>query len=214
MSARTWGSMALLLSSLLASLAAKAEGAELDALLAGFAQPAPARSIYFERRTSPLLMQPLLFGGELSQPAVDELVKTVEGDQPERMRIAGERVEVQREGQPTRRFSLKRAPELAALTASFRALLAGDRALLEHHYSTQLAPAGAGWTIALTPKDARVARKVLGMRLHGQGAEWRCFDLDLAEGEHSRMWLGDWAASAAAAADETQRDALCGTTSE
>ena len=72
---------------LLASLTATAEVPEINALLAGFAQPAPARTAYFERRDSPLLIQPLLFGGELSQPTADELVKTVEGEQPERLRI-------------------------------------------------------------------------------------------------------------------------------
>ncbi|MBE5317496.1 MAG: outer membrane lipoprotein carrier protein LolA [Xanthomonadales bacterium] len=199
---------------LLASLTATAEVPEIDALLAGFAQPAPARTAYFERRDSPLLTQPLLFGGELSQPAADELVKTVEGAQPERLRIAGERVEVQREGQGTRRFSLKRAPELGALAASLRALLGGDRGLLERHFAIELTPSGAGWTLDLTPTDARVARKVRGMRLHGVAGEWRCFDLDLAEDERSRMWLGPWAESARAAADEVTRDALCGTAAE
>jgi hypothetical protein len=199
---------------LLASLTARAEVPELDALLAGFTQPAPARTAYFERRQSPLLMQPLLFGGELSQPAADELVKTIEGDTPERLRIAGERVEVQREGQNTRRFSLRRAPELAALASSLRALLGGDRGLLERHFAIELAPSGAGWTLDLTPIDARVTRKVRGMRLHGVGAEWRCFDLDLAEDERSRMWLGPWAESARAAASESARDALCGTAAE
>lgn len=118
-------------------------------------------------------MQPLLFGGELSQPAADELVKTVEGAQPERLRIAGERVEVQREGQGTRRFSIKRAPELAALAASLRGLLGGDRGLLERHFAIELSPSGAGWTLDLTPADGRVARKVRGMRLHGVAGEWR-----------------------------------------
>lgn len=159
-------------------------------------------------------MQPLLFGGELSQPAADELVKTVEGEQPERLRIADERVEVQRQGQAMRRFSLKRAPELAALAASLRALLGGDRGLLERHFAIEIAANGAGWTLDLVPTDARVARKVQRMRLHGMGGEWRCFDLELAEDEHSRMWLGPWAESARAAADEATRDALCGTAIE
>jgi hypothetical protein len=183
---------------------------DLPALLAGFAQPAPARTYYFERRTSPLLIEPLLFGGELSQPRPGELVKTVEGENPERLRIAGERVEVAREGQPTRRFALKRAPELAALAASFEALLSGDLALLEQHYTLDLQPAGNGWRIELDPRNPRLTKKVLGMRLLGRGGEWRCFDLELAEGESSRMWLGQWAASARAAADEATRDALCG----
>lgn len=186
------------------------EPPDLPSLLAGFAKPAPARTDYFERRSSPLLIDPLLFGGELSQPRPGELVKTVEGENPERLRIAGERVEVQREGRPTRRFGLKRAPELAALAASFEALLSGDLALLEQHYTLQLEPSGAGWRIELAPKNPRLTKKVLGMRLHGQGTDWRCFDLELAEGETSRMWLGPWAASARAAVDEATRDALCG----
>jgi hypothetical protein len=186
------------------------EPPELAALLAGFAQPAPARTAYFERRTSPLLIAPLHFGGELSQPQPGELVKTVEGENPERLRIAGERVEVQRQGQPSRRFALKRAPELAALAASFEALLGGDLGLLEQHYAIELQTAGAGWRIELSPRNPRLSKKVLGMRLHGQGLDWRCFDLRLAEDESSRMWLGEWATAARAAADEATRDALCG----
>jgi len=179
-------------------------------LLAALAQPAPAQTAYFERRSSPLLAEPLLFAGTLSQPQPGELIKTVEGDTPERLRIADERVEVERAGQPTRRFSLKRAPELAALSASFEALLRGDLALLQKHYALDMQGSASAWNLRLAPLNRRLQKRVSSLSLYGQQLEWRCFDLDLIDGERSRMWLGEWAARAAAAADEPARDALCG----
>lgn len=199
-------SLSLLLSPLTAAAAPPPEPADL---LAALAQPAPAQTRYFERRSSPLLATPLLFGGELSQPTPGELIKTVEGDAPERMRIAGERVEVERAGQPSRRFSLKRAPELAALSASFEALLRGDLALLQRHYRLEMQGEAAAWTLRLEPLDRRLRKRVIALELRGVELNWRCFDLRLDGAEDSRMWLGEVAAPAAAAGDETRRDALC-----
>jgi len=105
-------------------------------------------------------------------------------------------------------------PALQLAHLSLRALLGGKELGPVTHFTIHLAPSGAGWTLDLTPTDARVARKVRGMRLHGVAGEWRCFDLDLAEDERSRMWLGPWAESARAAADEPTRDALCGTSAQ
>lgn len=199
----------MLLGTLLAVSAAADAAPELDTVIAALAQPVPAHTPFFERRVSNLLVEPMLLQGSLRRPAADHLIKQIDGPPNETMQIAGDRVRVERDGERTRSFSLRRAPELAVLAASFDALLAGDRARLEQHYQLTFVADAADWQIDLVPLEKRVKKRVDRLRLTGTELQWRCFDLELSNGEKSRMWLGEAAAEAAAAADETARDALC-----
>jgi hypothetical protein len=181
---------------------------EPAALLAALRHPAPSQTEFFERRRSPLLAQPLLFSGELQRPRAGTLVKHIEQPYVEHTSIEGEKVSVEREGERARRFSLRRAPELRALTASIEAVLSGDLALLQKFYALRMDGSDEAWTLHLTPLDKRLAKRVESMRFLGSGTTLRCMDLVLAGDETSRTWLGE-AAAAAQAADETTRDALC-----
>lgn len=208
--------IALLLSLLLATtLATTASAAALDSasLIASLAQPLPAKTTYFEQRESPLLAQPLQFSGVLERPAVGTLVKSVAQPYVERTVIADGRVTIEREGQARRRFSLKRAPELVALTASFEAILSGDASTLQQHYRIDTLGNAEAWTLTLTPREPRLAKRVLAIRLYGglldRYPTLRCIDLDLAGAENSRMWIGELAARAMANTDAAERDAMC-----
>lgn len=178
-------------------------------MLAALKHPAPTQTAFFERRESPLLAQPLLFSGELQRPAAGTLVKRIDEPYAEHTRIEGEKVSVEREGERTRKFSLRRAPELRALTASIEAVLGGDLALLQKFYTLRMEGSDTGWTLHLTPLDKRLAKRVETMRFLGTGTELLCMDLVLAGDEASRTWLGEVAARAAQAADDAARDALC-----
>lgn len=178
--------------------------------MAALAQPVPAETAYVERRVSPLLIEPLRLSGVLRQPARGVLEKTVDVPYVEATRIADGRVRVERAGQPLRQFSLRRAPELAALTASFEAVLSGDISLLTRHYALRMQGGDAGWRLELHPQDARLAKRVEGLTLLGRDLELRCMDMVLAGGETSRLWLGAAAIAAATASDDAARDALCG----
>lgn len=178
-------------------------------MIAALAQPTPARTAFFERRESNLLTEPLLFQGSLQRPSAEQLVKQIDGPPAESMQISADRVRVERDGERTRSFSLRRAPELAVLAASFQALLAGDRPQLEKLYQLQFSAEAGHWQLLLVPKEARLRKRVDQLRLHGSALAWHCLDLELANGERSRMWLGELAAAAAAASDEAARDRLC-----
>lgn len=193
------------------SLAAPPEVAATDAatLLASIAQPVPARTVFFERRESPLLVEPLLLRGQLRQPREGSLIKAVEWPYVERMRIEDGRVSVERDGERTRRFSLKRAPELVAINAGFEAMLDGDADRLRGYFDLTVAGDAAHWRIDLVPRGQRLARKVVSMHLIGGDGALRCVDLVQQGGEASRMWVGEAAEVAAAAGDEAARDALC-----
>lgn len=192
-------------------LAQAAPPPEPEQLLAALARPAPTQTAFFERRASPLLAQPLLFSGELQRPAAGTLVKRIEHPYAERTAIEGEKVSVEREGERARRFSLRRAPELRALMAGIEAVLGGDLALLQKHYTLAMDGSDAAWTLHLAPIDKRLAKRVQSMRFLGAGTTLQCMDLVLAGDETSRTWLGEIAAPAAKAPDEAARDALCGT---
>lgn len=198
---------------LLLTMTARAAVPEGTALIASLAQPLPAKTAYFEQRESPLLAQPLQFSGVLERPVAGTLVKSVAQPYVERTVIADGRVSIERTGQPRRKFSLKRAPELVALTSSFEAILSGDASLLQQHYRIVIVGSAQAWTLNLTPREPRLAKRVLAIRLYGgllgEQATLRCIDLDMAGAENSRMWIGDLAAVAMTTADATMRAALC-----
>jgi hypothetical protein len=182
--------------------AAADDSLALDALLARLAQPAPASTAFLERRDSALLTAPLLLRGRLQQPDSETLLREVESPYAERTTIRAERVLVEREDGRNRRFALRNAPELAALLDSFRALLGGDRALLERHYRVQLAaPADGAWRITLTPRDVRRERRIERIELFGRDDRLVCLAVHGGDGSTSRMLLG-------AAATETADDGL------
>ncbi len=175
----------------LAPAAAAEDSLTLDALLARLAQPAPASTAFLERRESALLTAPLLLRGQLHQPDAETLVREVESPYVERTTIADARVLVEREEGRNRRFALRNAPELAALLDSFRALLGGDRALLERHYRVQLAaPADGAWRITLTPREARRQRRIERIELLGRDDRLACMAVHAGDGTISRMLLG------------------------
>jgi len=192
-----------------AAVLAGAATPDAATLLASIAQPAPAQTAFFERRESPLLVEPLLLRGQLQQPREGSLIKAVEWPYVERMRIEDDKVSVERDGERTRRFSLKRAPELVAINAGFEAMLDGDVDGLRAHFDLAVLGDAAQWRIDLSPRSPRLAKKVVSMSLLGGGGELRCVDLLQQGGEASRMWVGDAVEAAAAASDEAARDALC-----
>lgn len=182
-------------------------------IVSKLARPAPMRTSFVEVRGSKLLKEPLRLSGEYLRPREDTLVREVRSPYVETTtivtRTSGPAQATIVRGGRSRTFSLARVPELAGLQASFGALLAGDRAMLERHYA--LAPRGTRerWTLALTPKDAGLAAKVQRITLHGRGAELRCIETTPKTGEAQRTLLATAARAAGGAADAAAVAALC-----
>lgn len=202
--------MNLLLAAVLPALAVAGAPTDLDALLAALQEPPPASTMFVEQRSSGLLDQPLVLRGQLARPDHDTLLRQVEAPWFERTTIAVGDVLVEREGQPARRFSLRRAPELEALLASFHGLLSGDRALLEQHYRVGYEPLAEGWRLALVPRSSRLARRITEVVLWGRGGEMRCMVVAQGDGQGSRMLLGE--AARAGNGEAPDFDGECGGT--
>lgn len=188
--------IALLLAALSAPATATSAAPELDALLARLQRPAPATAPFVEVRFSKLLATPLNVSGELEYRAADSLLRRVAAPYRERTEIRSENVVVEREGQKPRRFSLKRAPELRGILASFGALLGGDRATLERHFTIKTLDDGTHWSLALTPREARTKKRIREVLVVGRADEPRCFTVSETDGDASVMLVGDAARGA------------------
>jgi hypothetical protein len=192
--------------------------AQLDALLAKLARPTPAETPFVELRGSALLKQPQRLQGRLQQPDADTLVREVMTPFHERTTIRAENVLIERYdnggNKPhTRKFSLRRAPELEGLLSSFTALLRGDRALLEKNYAVQMSAedriGGASWKLQLTPRDPRLLKRVSGITLRGRGNALECMLLNQPDGQRTLTLLGMTAVAAAKVGDANALGALC-----
>ena len=204
-------SAALLLSGTASTSAAPVDAVDAGWILSKLARPAPTRTSFVELRGSRLLKAPLRIEGEYQRPRADTLVREVRAPYAETTTIRAGEVTIARNGK-SRRFSLSRAPELAGLQASFGALLAGDRALLERHYRIDTQGTRQQWTLLLVPRDKGLAAKVQDITLRGRGAELRCIDTRAAgnapDAQQRTLLAG--AARAAAGIDAPDRlAALC-----
>jgi len=191
-------------------LSAACAAPELDALLARIARPAPARTAFVEWRESALLAEPQRVAGELEYRGPAALSRRVDSPWRETTVVADGQVTVEREGERSRRFALRRAPELRVLLAGFGALLGGDRAGLARDFEIALETEGAAWRITLVPRDAAVRKHLATLAIDGRDDTPLCFLSTEADGDRSLMRVGaavDW--DDAADSDLVARVARC-----
>lgn len=167
-----------------------------ERLIAGLAQPAPARTAFTEVRYVGVLTRPLILRGELVWLGGARLERDVATPYRETTRIDGDRVRVVRPGQPPQDFDLGRAPELKGLLTGFRALLSGDAALLRGTFTVRASGDVRAWTLQLAPRDAALARRLAGISVDGSGHALRCLRMDQGNGDTSFTLLGALATSA------------------
>lgn len=192
-----------------ASWAAPPDAVDAGWILAKLARPAPMHTSFVEVRGSALLKAPLRIEGEYRRPDADTLVRQVRAPYLETTTIRAGEVAIARGNKAPRTFSLSRAPELQGLQASFGALLAGDRALLERYYRIDAEGTRQRWTLVLAPKDKALAAKVRDITLFGRGAELRCIETQPVKGELQRTLLAGAARAATPDTDGPTLAALC-----
>ena len=182
----------LLFALTLLSTATITQSAEPDAqqLIARLAKPAPATIDFTEVRFSRLLKQPVIVSGTLSYADAATLDRHVTQPYREDTEIRGESVLVRREGEAERSFALKRAPELQSLLTAFTALLAGNYAAVERAFTIAATGNHDAWQLSLTPRDARMARRVKQIRIQGRSDLPRCFSILNDNDGASIMLLG------------------------
>ena len=163
---------------------------DADSLLKALAHPAPATTPFVEVRFSKLLDQPLLVKGQLEYHEDGALVRAVNAPFRERTEIRGETVTVERVGKATRRFSLKRAPELRSMLGGFAAVLGGSQESLKRDFNLALTGEESHWHLALTPKSASVGKYVRDIVIEGHASDARCIVVTQPDTQASVMLVG------------------------
>jgi Outer membrane lipoprotein carrier protein LolA-like len=198
--------LAVAVSLTLTSLAAARDPTDLDGLLAALARPAPAEIAFRELRFTKLLTVPIRVAGHLEYRGQDRLARVVEWPWQERTDIDAGTVRIERPGEPARVFSLSRAPELEGLIGSFAAVLAGDRDRLERDFDAALTSDATGWHLDLTPRDAKLRRRLVTIRVSGQGTTPACFAFIEGDGDMSLVLLGAGASDQVDDADTAKHE--------
>jgi hypothetical protein len=168
---------------------------DVDGLLKSLARPAPATTPFVEVRYSKLLDQPLIAKGQLEYHEDGTLVRAVSDPFLERTEIRGETVSIERVGKGTRRFSLRRAPELRSLLAGFGTVLGGNRASIEQDFNLALEGETQHWRLTMTPKSPTVAKYVRDIVIQGHDNEPKCIAVTQPDTEGSVMLVGKAAAT-------------------
>jgi Outer membrane lipoprotein carrier protein LolA-like len=177
---------------LLALAAARASAAtpDADTLIGSLGRAAPASIAFAEVRFSSLLREPLIVAGELRYAGPARLEREVTSPYRERTVIEGDSVRVERDGERSRTFTLRRTPELRGLMAGFGAVLGGDAPAVRRNFELQVGGEHDAWSLELTPLDASQRRRLKQIVVTGSGNEPRCFSMFDTQGGASVMLLG------------------------
>jgi hypothetical protein len=170
----------------LPALPAAASGFGLERLMALLATRKGGEARFTEERTVAALDTPLRSSGRLSFTAPERFARHTEEPRAESMEVQGNTV-VRRRGERTRRMTLDTVPELAALADALRGTLSGNAAMLQRHFRVTVQGSAERWTMALAPRDAQLARSLLGIEVAGSGADVRSIDMRMAGGDRSLM---------------------------
>ena len=208
-------SVALPLLALSATSLAQPATVDADWIVQRLQRPTPMSTPFVEVRDSPLLKAPLRIAGEYRRPDGATLVREVRTPYGETTTITTGRdgapgqARIQR-GSSTRTVSMARVPQLAALQASFGAMLSGDAAQIRRHYSLRASGSQQAWTLLMTPTDTGVAAHVRDITLHGRGAALRCIETRPTQGnEVQRTLLASTAQTAGNVQDAARLTVLC-----
>ena len=179
----------LLAATLLAAPAAFAAPAwDLPALMTLLAQHPAGRARFVETKKLALLDAPVVSSGTLSYEPPDKLEKHTLQPQPERLRVEGERVIVEREGR-RRELRLQQYPEVLSMVEAIRGTLIGNQALLKAHYELRLGGSEQDWRLILTPRDERLARWVTQIVVQGKRGVVASIETIQADGDRSLMTI-------------------------
>jgi outer membrane lipoprotein-sorting protein len=142
---------------------------------------------FAETRYLHLLNQAQRSSGRLIYVAPSWLQKETAEPQPARLTINGDRLTIERQGERTREISLQDYPEIGGLVESVRATLAGDLPALTRHFTISLAGDDNGWTLTLTPREAKLREMVATIVIQGERNTVRDVRTMEADGDRTDM---------------------------
>ena len=160
----------------------------LDEVMHSLALRRHGQVSFVEQQFLSMLKRPVESYGELTYDAPNRLEKRTIEPRPETLLVDGEVVTVQR-GRRSHVLDLKAYPQLLPFIESIRATLAGDRAALERLFRVEFTGSEMRWTLALTPRDAQLAKTVAEIRIDGSRDELSRVEIRQPDGDRSLMTL-------------------------
>jgi len=142
---------------------------------------------YVETRTYRMLNQTVSSSGRLIYVAPDRLQKETIEPVPARLTVNGDRLTIERQGEPTREISLRDHSEIGAFVESIRATLAGDLPALTRYFTVGLAGDANAWTLTLAPMDPKLRELVTTIRIKGTRASIVDVETTEADGDRTDM---------------------------
>ena len=160
----------------------------LDQLMHALAQTRAGHASFVEKKSIAILDKPVESSGELFYTAPDRLEKRTLKPKPESMVLDRGTLTIEQKGRK-HVLPLQSYPEVAAFIDSIRGTLAGDRSALERTYQLNLSGNEQGWTLDLTPIDAKMQKVVANIRIVGARNELRSIEIKQADGDSSLMTI-------------------------
>ena len=148
-----------------------------------------SRVAFVEKKYLSSLDRPLESSGELSYTAPSRLEKKTVQPKPETLVVDGNTLVVDRNGS-RHTLSLASYPEVAALTDSIRATLAGDLARLSRDYRLVIDGSRPQWRLTLLPSDPKIAAIVSRVTVDGRDDRIASFEVLQAGGDRSVTTIG------------------------
>ncbi|RFF27432.1 MULTISPECIES: LolA-related protein [unclassified Wenzhouxiangella] len=160
----------------------------LDELLSSLAPEDDRTELHFvERRSSPLLSEPLVVTGRIWRNLHGHLVRQTLEPRETKHTLSSNMVIIERPGHSSRNYSLGHIPELAVLYHGLSALLTGDADALRERFKHELTGKECGeeccWRLTLKPRDEALAAQVESLSLSGKDDRLERFVLALSDGE-------------------------------
>jgi outer membrane lipoprotein-sorting protein len=150
-------------------LAASPEPLSVDSLLARFRALPGLQASFHETKRLLLLKAPLTSEGTIHFAPPGMLARHTTGP-ADSMLIVDSREVRFRDADSSQSIPLEGNPVVRLFVDAFLKVLEGDKAALEKIFTSELKPAGAGWTMVLLPRIAPMNEVIDRLVLEGNGA--------------------------------------------
>jgi Outer membrane lipoprotein carrier protein LolA-like len=159
----------------------------LTSLFTALHQVRASAARFVETKYLHVLNQAQRSSGRLNFVAPAYLMKETTEPVAARLTINGDRLTVERQGEPTKEISLHDHSEIGALVESVRATLAGDLPALNRYFTATLEGQANGWSLTLTPREPKLHELVSSIRIRGQLTAIQQIETMEADGDRTDM---------------------------
>jgi outer membrane lipoprotein-sorting protein len=170
--------------------AARAASGDLQELMHLLAARRHGQVDFVEQHFLKVLKRPVESYGVMIYDAPRRLEKRTVEPRAESLVLDGDELTIQRKGR-THVLELSAYPSILPFIESLRATLAGDLPALERIFNVDFTGTLEHWTLALTPRDSKVAKTVSQVRIDGSRDALLKVEILEASGDRSLMTLRD-----------------------